>query len=295
MKTRIHFVINPISGSGKNGFLVNYIEHEFNDNKYELSIDTTNYKGHAAFLVKKAIKEQTDIVVACGGDGTINEVASCLVGTNIPLGIIPLGSGNGLASNLNISKKIEKALSTIKNGIVTKIDVGQINSTYFFSNTGFGFDSDVIYNYEKISKRSLSSYIRATYTSFKNYSAYEPVYIAINGEKQIVSPFMVFISNSNEMGYNMSLTPKASLSDGLLDIVIIPKIKKHKVFYLLFLFLIKRIDLLKGIKRITAKKISISKGSGTFFKLQKDGEFYTENGDTISISINNKILNVIVP
>ena len=171
-------------------------------------------------------KKKADIIVACGGDGTINEVASCLVNTNIPLGIVPFGSGNGLASNLKISKKMEKALQTIKDGLLTKIDVGQINATYFFSNTGLGFDSDVIHNYEKISKRCLISYIKAVYLSFKNYTTSDSVCIQANEEKLIISPFMVFISNSNEMGYNMSLTPKASLRDGVLDVVIVPKIKK---------------------------------------------------------------------
>ena len=131
---KIHFIVNPIAGSGTHNFSESYFQDYFESNQYNLTVKYSEYKGHAVDLTKESIAQDATIIVACGGDGTINEVASALVSTNIPLGIIPVGSGNGLASNLKISNKIEEAIEIIKNNLQTRIDVGCVNNYYFFSN-----------------------------------------------------------------------------------------------------------------------------------------------------------------
>ena len=130
--TYIHFIINPISGSGKHNLAASYILQHFPASEYQIAVDYTNHKTHAVELTKAAVKQNPDYIVACGGDGTINEVASCLVNTRIILGIIPVGSGNGLASNLNIPRDFKKAIDIIKKGKTTFMDVGKINDYYFF-------------------------------------------------------------------------------------------------------------------------------------------------------------------
>lgn len=142
--TYIHFIINPISGNGKHNLSLSYLEQHFPAGEYKIKADYTNEKKHAIKLAEKAAALKPDYIIACGGDGTINEVASCIVGTNITLGILPVGSGNGLASNLDIPRDFNKAIDIIKNGKTTAIDVGKINEQYFFSNMGIGIDALII-------------------------------------------------------------------------------------------------------------------------------------------------------
>ena len=137
----IHFIVNPAAGSGNHLISREFLENFFEEENYAVTIKNSNYKKHAKALTLSSINEGADIIVACGGDGTINEVASCLVSTNVLLGIIPLGSGNGLASNLKIPKTIESAIALIKTKRVKKIDVGLINDHFLFSNTGLGIDA----------------------------------------------------------------------------------------------------------------------------------------------------------
>ncbi|HEX9601926.1 MAG TPA: diacylglycerol kinase family protein, partial [Mariniflexile sp.] len=205
----IHFILNPIAGSGNNSLDLALLNKHFNTKDFTIAVKPTSYKKHAVKLTQDSIAENADVIVACGGDGTINEVASCLVNSSIILGIIPIGSGNGLASNLNIPKNLDKALALIKKQTVKKIDVGQLNSHYFFSNTGIGFDAQVIKHYEAANKRTLSSYVKATLKSLRKSNKLIEVETTLNGDIVKQKPFLIFISNSNQMGYNVSLTPKA--------------------------------------------------------------------------------------
>jgi len=292
---QLHFIINPISGKGKHKLTKKYLEKYFNYPQYNLVVKYTQYPKHATKLTQNSIKDNADIIVACGGDGTINEIASCLVKKEILLGIIPLGSGNGLASNLSISKNIEKAINIIKKGSIKKIDVGKINNNYFFSNTGVGFDADVIFNYDKMSSRSFKTYFKAVIKSFKNYKGYEAVEFSINNSIQVVKPFMIFISNSNIMGYNMSLTPNASLDDGYLDVVIIPQVSKKQILYLGLLFLTNKTKIFKHQQYLKTKHIVVQKKYSNYFFLQKDGEKHIVNNNRLDVSLFNKSLNVITP
>ena len=217
----IHFIINPIAGSSKNSISESLLLNYFPKNYFEIVINYTQYAKHAIELTKLAMRNKPDIIVACGGDGTINEVASCLVHTEIHLAIIPTGSGNGLASNLKISKNIALALSKIKRGNTIKIDVGKLNDQYFFSNAGLGIDALVIKNYHAKGTRTLSAYVLATLKAVLKYKCTNFT-ISIDASKSQIKPFLLFISNSNEMGYGFSLTPKAILNDGKLNLVIVP-------------------------------------------------------------------------
>jgi YegS/Rv2252/BmrU family lipid kinase len=290
----IHFIINPIAGTGHHSFSEVFLQDYFEPDIYNVTIKFSTYKGHAIDLTRESINQKADTIVACGGDGTINEVASTLVGTAIPLGIIPIGSGNGLASNLNIPKNIIKALLIIKNNNQTKIDVGCINERYFFSNTGFGFTASVIGNYETLQQRTLFCYIKASFKSFREFNEIKENITVINGTSEIVNPFLIFISNSNVMGYNFSLTPKASLQDGLLDVIIVPKISKLKMLFFGFCILIKKPNLLKGVKCFQTKEILLSRNRSDFFKSQIDGELAQIKEQSLSVFLKEKSLNVII-
>ncbi|RXJ51332.1 diacylglycerol/lipid kinase family protein [Gelidibacter gilvus] len=291
---QIHFIFNPIAGSGHHSFSECYLQDYFEPENYNINIKSSGYKGHAIKLAEESIRQKADIIVACGGDGTINEVASTLVGTTIPLGIVPIGSGNGLASNLNIPKSIKKALFVIKNNQSTKIDVGCLNQRYFFSNIGFGFTASVIGNYEASQKRTLPHYVQACFKSFRDYNRKEEVVISIDDTIKLVNPFLIFISNSNVMGYSMSLTPKASLKDGLLDVIIVPRISRLKMAFFGFCMLLKRPELLKEVKCYQTDRLTLTQKNRSFFESQIDGELSKIKEFTITVSLKKDSLNVLV-
>jgi len=290
----IHFIVNPLAGNGKSHMTKEFLEPHFVNSVHELTIKHSAYKKHATQLTLDSISEKADVIVACGGDGTINEVASCLIGTAIPLGIIPLGSGNGLASNLHIPKNLMKALAIIRNRKTIKIDVGQINDRHFFSNMGIGFDASVIKHYESSQKRTLYGYVNACLTSFRDMGKNHDFAVRINDENKMVNPFIILISNSNEMGYNLSLTPKASLQDGLLDILIISKISKLKMLWLGILILFRRVYWLKEAKSFQTKELQLSRKDTMHFESQIDGELHEIEKGILRISINEKSLQILI-
>lgn len=289
----IHFIINPISGNGKHNLAASFIKQHFPSDQYKIEVDYTKHKKHADELTKAAISHNPDCIVACGGDGTINEVASCLIGTNITLGIIPVGSGNGLASNLNIPRDFKKAIEIIKNGKTDAIDVGKINQHYFFSNTGIGIDSLIIKKYERSGNRTLSSYIKAALISSFEFRAHETI-VSFDGHSIKVKPFMLFISNSNEMGYNMSLTPKASLKDGLLDMVIIPELSFIEKLVLGYYVLRNSIEKFKKAKHFLVRNIGIEMPQKIFTDAQIDGEQCNIKSNILNVSLLPKALKIFV-
>lgn len=289
----IHFIVNPLAGRGNHSISQKFLEDFFDKKEYAVTIKSSDYKKHAKTLTLSSIAEGATIIVACGGDGTINEVASCLVHTDIVLGIIPLGSGNGLASNLKIPKNIEPAIALIKTARVKKIDVGRINEHYFFSNTGIGIDAQVIKHYENSNQRKLTSYIKSTLKALRGVSYKNKVIVEINGETVQTYPFLLFISNSNEMGYNISLTPMASLQDGLLDVLIVSQISMLKSVLFGFLILIKRHHLIKEAQSYQSNAIQISQANRETYASQIDGEFFNINSDAITISLLEQSLYVI--
>ncbi|TRZ42952.1 diacylglycerol/lipid kinase family protein [Robertkochia solimangrovi] len=290
----IHFIINPIAGSGKNELDIKLLREYFDAHTFNIVLKYSEYKGHAVKLTNDSIKDDARIIVACGGDGTINEVASTLIGTSILLGIIPIGSGNGLASNLSIPKNIKKALRLIQQQQFTTIDVGCVNNRYFFSNTGLGLPANVIEKYELSEKRTLLSYVRATFKSVNQYTKKEKLQIQINEKTTYLNPFLILISNSNEMGYNMSLTPKANLQDGLLDVIVIPEIKLIKMLYFGLCMLFRKPEYLKEALCFQSDHITLLRTPGSGFQSQIDGELVKFEDQKLTISIKERSLNVII-
>ncbi len=289
----IHFIVNPIAGSGNHPVSEKFLNKFFDKHTYTITIKNSDYKKHAKTLTRASITEGADIIVACGGDGTINEVASCLVNTDIALGIIPLGSGNGLASNLKIPTCIERAIALIKSTSVKKIDVGRINEHYFFSNTGIGIDAQVIMHYENSNERKLTSYIKSSLKALIGLNYKNEMTVEINGQTIRTYPFLVFVSNSNEMGYNISLTPMASLQDGLLDVLIVSKMSRLRSLFFGLLILLKKQHLIKEAQSYQSKAITIRQANQQSYESQIDGEFFNIESEAIAISLLEKSLHVI--
>ncbi len=220
MKKRIQFLINPISGGkSKKGFekaAKRYLDLD----RFDVDFKVTERIHHASELTRKALDEQMDLVVAVGGDGTINEIAKELLHSPIPLAIIPEGSGNGLARYLGISSDLSQAIEKINAFHVTTIDSGQINGRSFFNVAGIGFDALISDRFADTESRGALGYLKVVLKEINNYKA-DDYAVTIDGHHFDRKAFMISIANSSQYGNNAYISPEASIKDGLLDVCII--------------------------------------------------------------------------
>ena len=221
---RLLVIINPISGISSKKSVASTIKSHIDTTKYNVTMLFTKYAGHATVLAEAAVREGVDVVVAVGGDGTVNEVASALVKTDTALGIIPCGSGNGLARHLHIPMNLRKAVAIINTGITDLIDTMTVNGRPCFCTAGVGYDAQVSAEYAKESRRGLMTYVRKAIASWFKY---EPQEYIIETDNQILKRKAVTITcaNANQWGNEFHVAPKASLRDGLIDVTIIHPIK----------------------------------------------------------------------
>lgn len=294
MKTKICFIINPIAGLGIQKINRNEVLAIFNKNQFDVTFKETEYCKHARLLTQEALKENNSIIVACGGDGTINEIAGELVGTQVILGIVPIGSGNGLAKHLEIpTNNIYKALQKIVTQHIEQIDIGKVNGYYFFSNMGIGFDTQVLKTYKRIKNRPMYSYIKAVVTSLFNYKNMPKIKVKVNDCNLLINPFLFMIANTNQLGYNISLHRNAMINDGQLDLIIIKKQPKYKLVWLGLLMILKQEKYFNGIVHYVTKNIEVEQLINTPYYLQKDGELIKMKASHISVNILDKALKVI--
>lgn len=218
-KKNITFIVNPISGTKSKDVLDALVSQKIDTTKYDCEIVRTAYAGHASEIAGKCRDEGIDICVAVGGDGTVNEVARALVKSDTALGIIPCGSGNGLARHLRLPMDFEHALDVINKGETAFFDYGTINDQPFFCTCGMGFDAFVSLKFAQAGKRGLATYIK---TVLKEGIAYKPdVYTIIDDDHQhTYTAFLVACANASQYGNNAYIAPQASMQDGLLDIII---------------------------------------------------------------------------
>ncbi len=227
-KTKIVFIINPIAGTRKVPNLENLAAKLLDDN-WKLQFMRTEFAGHSTQIVKKKLKKGVKHFVAVGGDGTVNEVASELVGTKACMGIVPCGSGNGLARSLKIPLKPERALQCISQGLSRQIDVGQINGKYFFCTCGVGFDAKIGKKFSEQSTRGFHTYIK---TTLREYLTYRPkkYKIKIDGEKKSTRAFLITVANAGQYGNNAYIAPKAQIDDGKLEVCILKPFPHRHTF-----------------------------------------------------------------
>ncbi|MBS1608820.1 MAG: diacylglycerol kinase, partial [Bacteroidetes bacterium] len=225
MERSIIYVINPISGTRTKKDLQQYIEKTTAAKKIPFYIFPSVASGDYSFL-HSVIREKkiTDIVIA-GGDGTVSQVVGSLLKFDINFGVIPCGSGNGLALTAGISKKPEKALDIIFTGVANKVDGFMINDSFSCMLCGLGFDAKVAHEFAKQPKRGLGTYAAVIRRNFLSAPSYR-FQLDSNGIKFSTDAFFISIANSNQFGNNFTIAPKALLSDGLLDIVVVKKMAK---------------------------------------------------------------------
>jgi YegS/Rv2252/BmrU family lipid kinase len=225
MKRKILFFINPISGTRKKTQLEKKIIKKCESRKISFEILYTAKEGNYAFLKEKLARDEITDLVICGGDGSLRPLISEVLGVKVYIGIIPLGSGNGLAFTAKIPRSVDKALEIIFNGKTSRVDAFLINNTLSCMLSGIGLDALVAYGFSLQKKRGLFSYIKLSLKSFLIAKPY-PFELQIQDTNLKLEAYFISIANSNQFGNNFTIAPAASLSDGLLDIVVVKKMNK---------------------------------------------------------------------
>lgn len=253
--------INPISGTRNKKEIRLFIEKKLSELKFSYQILLTDENGKYSFLKEKIERENITDVIVCGGDGTVNQITAYLQKSPVNVGIIPLGSGNGLAFTAGIPKDPKKALDIILNGKASFVDAFMINDHYSCHLCGLGFDAQVSHDFARQAKRGPSTYVKQTIKNFFKAKPYS-FKVTANGNTFCTKAFFLSIANSNQFGNRILIAPKASLSDGLLDIVIVNKAGKlGLIFKLIRQILSGKIDSVRNtdnaIHYFHTKKISI--------------------------------------
>lgn len=217
---RALLIINPISGTRSKHGLGNLVANRLKPLNIDVSIAETSYGGHAYSLAAEAVEKGVDMVITAGGDGTVNEVANALSFSDCTLGIIPFGSGNGLARSLSIPLEVTGALKIIENGHFMHCDRGVVNSQPFYCTFGVGFDATVSEKFAAMKKRGRITYIRSAFREFLNYHC-QPYAIIIDGKIITEKALLIAVCNAPQYGNNAYIGPKAKLTDGLLDITVV--------------------------------------------------------------------------
>ncbi len=214
------FIVNPVSGRGKGKHLGERLKQRLSQLSIDFELHWTERPGHAIELAEQGAKKHA-VVVAVGGDGTLNEVVNGLVENGGTLGLIPVGSGNDFARAVQIPFTFETALEILLKGKKRKIDVGKANERYFHNGVGIGFDAWVVHNSLKVKRlRGNAIYLYSVLRTLMNYKPV-PLELSFNGAVKIDDYFMISVGNGVSMGGGFYLTPDAEIDDGLFDLCLI--------------------------------------------------------------------------
>ena len=212
-------IINPVSGIGNKNKIPHLIDTVVDHTRNDVSIILSEYPGHARELAQEAAAQGLDIVLAIGGDGTVNEVGSALCGSHTALGIVPCGSGNGLARHLRIPMNASRALQLLNDGAVGQFDYCTVNGRPFFCTCGMGFDATVSDKFANEGTRGFITYIKTTMTEFFKYKAQDYI-INIDGIRHEERAFVIACCNAAQYGNNAYIAPRATMQDGLIDVTV---------------------------------------------------------------------------
>ncbi len=268
MKSKALFIINPISGGKNKDNVPELIKANLDDNLFEPTIVFTNRAFHGHKLAKAGIG-QYDYIIAVGGDGTVNEIASAVAGTDTILGVLPFGSGNGLARFLGLPMDTAKAINSLNKQNVASIDGAKFNRQWFFNMAGMGFDAHIAEVFAQDKTRGFGAYIKSSLREVLNYKP--GVYqIEVDGVNYERTAFMLSFANSSQYGNNAHVSPAASVQDGLLDVCIIKPFPLYLFPALGLRMFLKTADKSEFVEIIRGKNILVTrKGDGP---VHLDGE-----------------------
>lgn len=291
LKKKIAFIINPISGGINKETFPSLIGKIIDRNKFETEINFTRSAEHNLELAQQAVAQKKDIVIAVGGDGTINNVAKYLLNTGIIFGIIPQGSGNGLARHLHIPIDNRKALELINQLNFRSIDTGMANDQFFINVAGAGFDAHVSWMFANAPKRGFWSYTKITLNEFAGYTPRE-YEITIDGKTFTQKAFIVCVANGSQYGNNAFIAPLAKLSDGFFDISILKPFRVINMPLIGLEMFMKKFGKSAYVDYYKGREIIIKRPAAEVFNI--DGE-PAEMETDVHIKLHASSLNIIVP
>ena len=254
------FVVNPIAGGKNKTQFVNSIGRVFPQAEgYEVKVVYTERGGDTAQMAARLIDEGFEAIVAVGGDGTANEAARAICRTNAAMGIVPYGSGNGLARHLGLPLNPIRALNYVKKAQVCKIDACSINGTPFFCTAGVGFDALISAKFAQSKQRGIAAYITLIAKEIKNYAPHTYQLVVDGGAPIERRAFLITFANASQWGNNGWIAPHADIADGLIDVVIINNFALYKLPAISHKLLAKRIDTLKEAEIIRCRRLVLKR------------------------------------
>lgn len=290
-KDKVCLIINPISGTESKKNIPEEVAAAIDQKKQDLIIRITGYPKHATEIARQAAKDKYKYVIAAGGDGTVNEIARELVNTNTTLGILPLGSGNGLARDLGIPIDIEKALKIILNEYIRKIDYGIANERIFFCTCGLGFDAFVSGKFAEERKRGPLGYVRNVLESVVDFNAEEFV-ITYDEGTLTEKAFILTCANASQYGNDAYIAPTASMDDGMMNVSILKPLNALEIPQTTLQLFTKNIEKNSKMTSLLTNKLHIKRAKPGLIHI--DGEpVYA--GSEVDVRIVHKGLQVFAP
>lgn len=266
---KVFLIINKYAGHGVAEKAVDVVIPFLKKKGFAVEYSFTNHSGHATELAAKASAGGFNMVVAVGGDGTVNETALGLIGTNTVMGIIPMGSGNGLARELGISMNIRKSAHTLVEGNNLHMDVCRLNNQRFLCTSGIGFDALIA---DKMSKSSTRGFLKYVQLVIQESIFYKPVEVKMEIDGRLVEKqvFLITFANASQFGNNAYIAPGASMTDGLIDVVIVRKFAKIWMPFFAVALFSKLVPRLPFVDCCKARKVELLKADTPYFHF--DGE-----------------------
>lgn len=291
---KLRFIINPRSGKPRRNAAIRALLEDFISAR-ALDADKvlTEGPGHATEIARDAVASGCLRIVAVGGDGTVNEVAQALVHTPAAMGLLPCGSGNGLALHLGIPKALSGALelATGTSGRVAELDTGTVNGLPFFNAMGLGLDADVSRRFNRLARRGLVAYARTAVAAFLNLRS-ERCTISVGGHVETVDALLIAVANSDQYGNNAKIAPHARVDDGMLDLVAVRQTGLLGAVLLGARLFLGSIDRSTAVRRLRGARFLIERPSAGI--IHTDGETHMA-GASIEVLVRPRSLRFIVP
>jgi YegS/Rv2252/BmrU family lipid kinase len=289
LKKHIRFIINPISGVGKKNKLPRLIEKYLDQDQFTYDTVYTERKNHAKELAEKAVEAGIEIVCAVGGDGSVHEVGTALIGTPTMLAVIPAGSGNGLARHLNIPLDMKDAIYCINRHASIAMDTVKVNDNSFLGVGGYGLDAIVAREFDQNKKRGFLQYIYLTIREFLRFHPFN-VTIDVDGKVKKLPVVLLTVANASQFGNGFTVSPKSNVTDGKLELVVLKPFSVWSIPSLIYRFFTSKSDRSRYSEIISFKKARIHSSKNV---AHYDGE-PTNISNDINIEVVPKSLHILV-
>lgn len=281
------FIVNPISGTRSKASIPSQIYSNLNCSKDKIEIQYTTHAGHAYELATDGVKRHIPKIVSVGGDGTMNEIARALLGTRSALGILPMGSGNGLARHVGIPMNVSRAIQHLNISTAKEIDSGEINGHAFFCTAGIGIEAQVTHAFHHLPTRGLKTYVVAAFNELRKYKA-DSIFVHIDDSIQYAGKYIICsFANANQYGNNAYIASNALINDHKLNLVMIPKMPWYKLLKKVPKLFTKKLHLDGDITQHSFEQIRITRPKAG--PIQVDGETLMADRE-INVSIQKEKL-----